>query len=679
MNIRMLSLLYFLTILPGVVAQERTHLIIPEDYASMATATQCALSPDGQFLAYVEARWQISSDDRKSDLWVVGTSPGSKPIRLTSDRANDRDVKWSADGQNLYFLGNRKREGEKKAPYDGTTQVWCLPRVGGELFAVTRVEGGVTGYDLARTVGQLFYSVDSSDTEQDDFSKMRSSHSKLNYGHGKRTISELWKIDLAIWRAEKVLDQKRYLREFAVTNDGKRIGLLTAYDDTVIKSEGESRLDIWENGKVTTPNTDPYRALAASPHAWLEGLAWSADGNKIAFNAIFDAYPAEIVLGVRSESGWNISLMERPGEIHVHGYGSPLKWHSSGQLFFVAEKHGKSFVTSAEPTVLKNVSTLSPPDRVVYSFDTDDAGKIGAFIMGQSNQFGDIYVAEYRQNAEFRKLVELNPQTKNWKFPLVKHITWKAPDGTEVGGVLEMPVGAEPGTKLPLVVAMHGGPTTSSKAGLEFDPHNGKLYFSAKGYAVLLPNYRGSTGYGDKFVTQLIAKENEIEVNDIIAGVEQLVRDGVVDPNRVAVMGWSNGGYLTNCLITRNNLPFKLKAASSGAGILDTIMEWGINDEPAYPRVLKKGLPWEVPQTYHSSSPTYGLGRISTPTIIHVGGNDVRCPPEHSRMLYRAMREYVKVPAELIVYPNEPHGLSKYSHRLAKMQWDLAWFEKYLK
>lgn len=660
-------------------AQERTHDITPSDYSSLAAITQAAVSPDGKYVAYCEARWQVATDDRKTDVWVVSADEKAHPRRLTFDRANDRLLKWSADGKYLYFLGNRKREAEKKAPYDGTTQVWRIGEQGGEPQAVTRVEGGITGYDLASKTNAVYYTVDLNENDDDAFSKLRGQYAKLAYGHGKRQVSQLWRLDLVTWKAEKTIDEKRYIREFAVTPDAKRIALISAHDDSVIKSEGESRADVWENGKVVTPSTEPYRAKAHSPHAWLEGLAWSSDGKKFAFNAIFDGYPTELVIGTHSESGWNIALMDRPSTLHVHGYGSHLKWHPSGNLFFIAELHGKSFVLPSDPAMLKTITKENVPDRVVYSFDTDEAGKVGAFIMGQSNQMGELYVAEYKPGAEFRKLVDLNPQTKTWKLPSVKHITWKGKDGAEAGGVLELPADYKPGTRLPLVVAIHGGPTSSTKAGLEFDPHNGRLYFAAKGYAVLLPNYRGSSGYGDTFLTDLLGKENDVEVNDIIAGVEQLIKDGVADPERVGVMGWSNGGYLTNCLITRKNLPFKLKAASSGAGILDTVMEWGINDEPAYPKVLKKGMPWETPNIYHKTSPTYDLANVTTPTLIHVGGNDVRCPPEQSRMLYRALREFIKVPTELVVYPGEPHGLTKYSNRLAKMEWDLAWFDKYLR
>jgi dipeptidyl aminopeptidase/acylaminoacyl peptidase len=314
----------------------------------------------------------------------------------------------------------------------------------------------------------------------------------------------------------------------------------------------------------------------------------------------------------------------------------------------------------------------------VYAFDVTADGSRAATVTGSPGEIAGLF--GWERGTPPNLLVDPNPHTKTWKLPSVQHVTWKAPDGTEVGGPLELPYGWKKGDKpLPLVVAIHGGPTTSSPNDLRFDPHNGRLYFAAKGYAVLCPNYRGSTGYGDKFVTDLVGHENDVEVKDIVAGIQHLIKEGIADPERIAVMGWSNGGYLTNCLITLKDPPVKIGAASSGGCIVDTVAEWGFNDEPAYPKVFKQGLPWEVPENYKKTSPTYNLGYVKTPTVIHVGGNDPRCPPGHSRMLHRALKEYVKVPTELLVYPGEPHGLTKLSNRIAKMEWDLAWFAKYLK
>jgi len=272
------------------------------------------------------------------------------------------------------------------------------------------------------------------------------------------------------------------------------------------------------------------------------------------------------------------------------------------------------------------------------------------------------------------RLTNLNPQVDTWKLPQISVVTWKGAKGDEVEGILELPPDYKKGDKIPLVVAIHGGPTTADHLHLQFWIY-GRTLLPAKGYAVLCPNYRGSTGYGDKFLTELLGRENDLDVEDILTGVDALVKEGVADPDRLGVMGWSNGGYLTNCCITKTT---RFKAASSGAGIVDTVMEWGANDEPAYAIVFKKGFPWNQSDLYHKASPTYALDKIRTPTLIHVGGSDERCPPGHSRMLYRALKEYVKVPTELLVYPGEEHGIMKYSSREAKMRWDLAWFDRYI-
>lgn len=655
--------------LPAAADVARDHAITVDDYATLAAITELAVSPDGKHVAYCEGRWDTADDKRKTDLWVVPTDGRGKPTRLTGERANDRSPKWAHDGKAIYVLGNRKREAETKPPYNGTTQVWRVPLDGGEPRAVTRVEGGVAGYDYAPQADVLYYAVDATETDQDAFTALRSKY-KQDYGHGTRKVSEVFRLDLQTWRAEKVIDDKRYVREFAVTRDGKRVGMITAPDDTVIRSEGDSRVDVWDaDTKKVAVADEGWRKTAASPWPWLESLAWAPDGKRLAFCSIFDAYPTEIIIHTLQGGTWTAERMKRPADFHVRGYGSPLQWRTEDAIVWLGERNGLVGVRDYDAAEHKHGKPHTE-EGVAAAFDF--AGSHWAVVSANMSM---LFVFDEEEGRPIRT----NPQTVSWRTPTVEHIWWKAQDGTEVGGVLELPFEYRKGDKLPLVVGIHGGPTTSTTAALNYDPHNGRLYFAANGYAALYPNYRGSTGYGDKFVTDLIGRENDVEVKDILAGIQHLIKEGIADPDRVGVMGWSNGGYLTNCLITLKDSPVKFKAASSGAGILDSVAEWGFNDEPAYPRVFKKGLPWETPDIYRKTSPTYDLGNVKTPTLIHVGGNDERCPPGHSRMLYRALKEYVKVPTELVVYPGEPHGLTKLSNRKAKMEWDLAWFEKYLK
>jgi dipeptidyl aminopeptidase/acylaminoacyl peptidase len=646
---------------PPIVA---THDIVPADYAQVKLITEFALAPDGKQVAYSLSFWDEKADSRAADLWVLDTDGRGTPRQLTTDHARYQNPKWSADGKALFVLATR---GEKEK---AKQQVWKVP-LDGKPEAMTDVKDGVIAFDYAPKADTLFYTVDATTTDLDEFTELRKKYDKIEHGHGKRTVSELFELRVG-GKPAKLIAEKRYIREFAATADGKRIAMVSALDDSVVRSEGESRVDVWERkGGVATPPTDVYRAKAASPYAWLESLAWNPEGTRYAFCAAFDGYPAEIIVGEWTDGKWQTSRLERPKGIHVRGYGCPLKWAANDTLVGLGEQGGNVGLLTYSGVLDMGTATIVP-NQVVYGMDFAPGTKSSVVLRSVPDGFPELF-------AGLTKLTDLNPITIKWRMPSIEHVTWKAPDGATVGGPLELPFGYDGKRRLPLVVAIHGGPTTASYNDLRFDPHNGHLYFAAKGYAVLSPNYRGSTGYGDKFLTDLIGNENDLDVKDIVAGIQHLIKVGIADPDRIAVMGWSNGGYLTNCLITMKDPPVKIRAASSGAGILDTVAEWGFNDEPAYPLVFKKGLPWEQPDLYRKTSPTYGIGNVTTPTLIHVGGNDDRCPPGHSRMLYRALKEYKKVPTELNVYPGQPHGLGKLSFRTAKMEWDLAWFDKYLK
>ncbi len=658
----------------------RTHTITLDDYFTQADLFAVAIAPKADRVAYTEGRWQEATDDRKTDLWVVAA--GGVPRRLTADRANDRAPQWSPDGKLIYFLGNRKREAEKRPPYDGKAQVWRLAVGGGTPEAVTRVEGGVEQFALGADGRSLYYRV-SREQVQDDWSGLRQKYSTLEYGHGINRLGQIWRLDLDSWRVEKIIDDGRHVHDFAVAPDGRRIAMITTPDEKVVSFEGQSRVDVYDaaTGKVAALPDAAFRAQAPSPYGWLEHLAWSPAGDALAFNVIFDGYPAEIIVARWPSGGAAPAVFKlpRPPGVHVRGYGSPLGWRAAGgDLCFLGEERARVRLYCArdvKPGATPRFDVLTPGDVVVEAFSgAADPGKADAFaaILATPTRLADVYTGDA---GGLRRQTRVNPQADTWKLPRLSVVSWKGAGDVPVEGILELPPDATPGDKLPLVVEIHGGPTTASLFKAQYWIY-GRTLLPAQGFAVLCPNYRGSTGYGDAFVTDLIGHENDLDVEDILRGVEALVERGIADPARLAVSGWSNGGYLTNCVITRTD---RFKAAISGAGIVDTIMEWGANDEPAYAMVFKQGLPWTAAEKYHRASPTYQLGKVRTPTLIHVGGNDERCPPGHSRMLYRALKEYLHVPTELVVYPGEPHGLTKYRSRRAKMEWDLAWLKRFLR
>ncbi|MBI3823686.1 MAG: S9 family peptidase [Planctomycetes bacterium] len=666
----------FCTSLPAHAQGTAKRAITIDDYFTQADLFGIAYSPN--HVAYSEGRWRESSDDRKTDLWIAPTS-GGKPRRLTADRAGDRAPQFA--GGTLYFLGNRKRDGEKHPPYDGKTQVWTVSLEGqGTPRAVTRVEGGIEAYEISRDGKSLYYLVHV-DKIEDDWAGLRAKYSKLEYGHGQNRIGQIWRLDIEADRAEKVIDAGRNIREFALAPDGKKIAMITTPDDKVVSFEGQSRVDIWNaaTDKITTVPDEIYRKKMASPYAWLEKMAWNDFSDTLAFGVVFDGYPAEVVIAYfPKDGGSRVVKMPRPAGVHVRGYGTPLQWAAKqDHLYFLAEEKGRVRLCLANLEDYDNpkFTYLTKGDVVVEHFSASiDPATPRAFaaVIATPTKFADVYVA--RGALDLQQLTNVNPQAASWKLPQLSVVSWKGAGGVPVEGILELQPDYKQGEKVPLVVEIHGGPTTASYFKLQYWIY-GRTLLPSRGYAVLCPNYRGSTGYGDKFTADLIGRENEVDVEDILKGVDHLVEQGIADSDKLAVSGWSNGGYLTNCIITKTP---RFKAAISGAGIVDAIMEWGSNDEPAYAIVFKQGLPWVNPEKYHKASSTYHLDKVRTPTLIHVGGNDDRCPPGHSRMLYRALKEYVNVPTELIVYPGEGHGIMKYRNRKAKLEWDLAWLDRYV-
>jgi len=669
-------------LLPSVALQAgeaaRTHAVTVDDYFTLAYLTEEALAPAGDAAVYGLARWQSASNSRKGDLWLVKTATGTV-TKLTTERMTGRSPPWSPNGRHIYFAGNYKRPDANGPPYDGTTQIWLIGVEGGEPAALTRVPGGINLFDFTADGNTVYYTTVKQETDG-EWAALHKQFGGLQYGHGPTVLTQLSKLELQTSRTTKVAELKRAVAELAVSSRGRRLALVTAPEDKVVSYEGHSDIQIVEtaSGAVQTLPDELWRAQAPSKYGRLNSLAWAADGKSLAFVIAFDGYPSEIIVAQWNGDQPAIARLARPEGVSLHaGVDGPLqmKWRGSSDLCFLGEDKARVRIYCAAGVKAGKVPEyhcLTPGDVAIDSFSLDASGEHAAVILGDPRHTPDLYLID--QQGKRRQLTHVNPQVETWKIPQISVVSWPGANGSSVEGILELPADAKPGQPLPLVVYVHGGPTSAWNYQLLFT-YFGHVLLPARGYAVLSPNYRGSTGYGDQFLTDLIGRENDIEVEDILKGVDALIERKIADPERLGVTGWSNGGYLTNCLIAKTN---RFKAASSGAGIADIALEWGTNDEPAYAMAFVKGFPWNQAEEYRRASPVFTFDKVRTPTIFHVGAQDERCPAGNSRMLYRALREYLKVPTQLIVYPDEPHGLGRYSDRKAKMTWDLAWFDRYI-
>jgi dipeptidyl aminopeptidase/acylaminoacyl peptidase len=662
------------------VAAERTHTIVPEDYFSVAVITGCAASPDGRMAAYTDQRWEPPAEKRNTDLWIVDAATG-RPRRLTFDKANEGSPRWSPDGAYIYFTSNPQRGEDTDPPYNGKKQVWRVTGAA-EPQAVTRAKDGIGLYDLTLD-GRYVYYTKGHEVVDDDFKDLREKYDDLEYGHGVTEFSQIWRLDLVTWREEKIVDEKRVIGAFHVSPDQKRIAMLTTPDATLLSNEGWSRVDVYDaDTKTVTTLTDTlWRKGVASPYGWLDDVAWSGDSAALAMTVSWDGHPAELYVAEWTEDKPNVRKLTREGEVHV--IGGSMEWQpGTRNLAYLGEDRARTRVyriADVKDNTQGATDILTPGDVVVSSYSFARVGGGMYVALATTTHLDDIYYVQadtVEGQRRFDRLTDVNPQTAEWKWPQISVVEWTAPDGAKVEGILELPPDHKPEDgPLPMVVEIHGGPTAATTYQFNLRIY-GEATLAASGYARFSPNYRGSTGYGDKFMTDLVGRENDIEVKDILAGVDAMVERGIADPQRLGVMGWSNGGYLTNCLITQTT---RFKAASSGAGVLDMVIQWGLEDTPGHViNFMGAKLPWQDAAKYQASSPLYNLHKVTTPTLIHVGGDDPRCPPGHSQTLYRGLKHYVGTPTELVTYPNEGHGLTTYTNRKAKMAWDMAWFEKYL-
>jgi dipeptidyl aminopeptidase/acylaminoacyl peptidase len=265
---------------------------------------------------------------------------------------------------------------------------------------------------------------------------------------------------------------------------------------------------------------------------------------------------------------------------------------------------------------------------------------------------------------------------KTFKLPKQEKIEWKGADGTTVEGLLHYPVDYTPGTKYPLVVQTHGGPMASDKFGFS-SWGNYVPVLAGKGYAVLQPNYRGSSGYGDAFLRDMVNHYFQNAHLDVMAGVDAVIKLGVADPDRLVAMGWSAGGHMTNKLITFTD---RFKAAASGAGAANWVSMYAQSDIRTYRTPWFGGTPWQknAPiDAYWNNSPLKDVANVKTPTIFLVGEADPRVPMPQSVEMHRALKSN-GVPTHLYAAPREPHGWQELRHQLFKQNAELDWFEKYV-
>jgi dipeptidyl aminopeptidase/acylaminoacyl peptidase len=297
-------------------------------------------------------------------------------------------------------------------------------------------------------------------------------------------------------------------------------------------------------------------------------------------------------------------------------------------------------------------------------------------MIDEPTRIGDIWTLAPGASTPKRATGIYDYLDREFALPRQERVEWKGVDGVRVEGVLTYPIDYKPGTRYPLVVQLHGGPEASDRFGWGSIFYNIQPAWTARGYAILRPNYRGSSGYGNVFYREPIGGYFKNSHLDVLAGVDRVVAMGIADPDRLTMSGWSAGGHLVNKLIT---FTARFKAASSGAGVANWISLYGQSDTHGDRDLWLGGTIWQknAPiQTYWEHSPLKYVTAAKTPTVFFIGENDSRVPMAQSMEMQRALKGQ-GVPTELHIAPNEPHQWVQPRHELYKMNVEIEWFEKY--
>jgi dipeptidyl aminopeptidase/acylaminoacyl peptidase len=638
----------------------------PEDLYRFKTLTDPQISPDGGRVAFVVSEIDREANGYRSAVWLV-EADGSGLRRLTAGTKNDAQPRWSPDGQSLAFTSNR----------DDKTQIYILPLAGGEPRRLSTAAQGVLEYAWSPDGATIAFTTRTGVSTEPDAAQQPRVITTLKHKFNGQGFSQGWRhlFVIAVEGGEprQLTDGDYDDAQIAWSSDGGAIAFVSARHATSDRDQGQDLWAVPVGGGAARPLTETFGSVNAP--------AYAANGV-----IAFAGHDQVDELGVRPAGLWLLTAgaprnllagLDRgvqAGPLAPGAPPAPIAWTDGGAALLARIQDGAAVELRRIDAASGALTTVAGGRRVVEAFSVARNGAIACTI-SEPLRPAEVYLID--RDGHERRLTGVNDAVlATLRFPEIAPVSVVAPDGTPVEGWVIKPLDWQPDRRYPLVANAHGGP----HAAFLYD-FQGRfplaLALATRGCAVLEMNSRGSTGWGEAFARALFGSRGESDLTDHMAGIDALIAEGWVDPERLGFTGYSYGGHLTAWAVTQTD---RFKAAVCGAGTVNLSAHFAYSDLTLSRYAELAGSPWEQDETYRRLSPISHVQQVSTPLLLLHGEADLRVNIAQAEEFFTALKYFGKE-VVFVRYPGENHAMpiaGRPSNRIDYVRRSVAWFAERL-
>lgn len=666
-------------------APETAHRLNVDDVLATVTFTDLVFSADGRWLAWVERRSDEEANAQVGDLWRLDLrTRDAEAVRLTHGPSHDHAPRFSPDGRRLAFLSRRGGDEAK-------TQIWAIAPDGGEAEALTNWDAGVIDYRWLPD-GRILFTAEEGETEYDRRRKKAKDDALVFEDREHWPAVRLFVLDREEGsekgKVRRISDDDDRIDAFAVAPDGRRVLARHVISIHQVSQVGGPRPRYRLHFLDGTPAQDVPTDEIFDPDV----LAFSADGKRLyAQWAYSTLHSPELRSSATISTLWEVALEEGSRERIDGAPQMGLAEHVRGRSWSVVEDglvaviadgvHGRPVRLRRRGDTWRSEDLRGPDAPNWSALAVDPSGQHLAVVHTSASEPEELRVGTLR-GTRVKNLRRVRRPNTSLAAELGRSepITWKSRyDGAEITGILHYPRGFEEdsGRRWPLMLWIHGGPTGVDADTFENDWASFPHLLADRGMFVLQPNYRGSANHGLDVVESITrGKYYEIEIPDILSGVDALIDRGWVHPDSLGTKGWSNGAILSIELTVETD---RFRVACAGAGDVNWTSDFGnCAFGPNFDVTYLGSTPYEDPDLYVRKSPLFRMDQVHTPTLIQFGEKDTSVPTEQGYEHYRALQLMEQAPVRLVIYPGMGHGLRKLSYQRHKIEEDLAWIDRHL-